>query len=102
MLVETLAMKAFTIRSQDPEKQKAKDESHEIIKKGIAKDVRSHLCTSLHVSFFLVLYACTPGLTLHDDGVVVVMTRLARVCHALADGPPLDRGRQMLPPCPPR
>jgi len=55
MPVETLAMKAFTIRSQDPEKQKAKDESHEIIKKGIAKDVRSHLCTSLHVSlsFFL-------------------------------------------------
>ncbi len=54
MPAETLAMKAFTIRSQDPEKQKAKDESHEIIKKGIAKDVRSHLCTSLHVPpFFL-------------------------------------------------
>jgi hypothetical protein len=35
-------MKAFTIRSQFPEK---KDESYEVLKKGLAKDVKSHLCT---------------------------------------------------------
>lgn len=38
---ETLAMRAFIIRAQNPEK---KDEVYEILKKGLAKDIKSHLC----------------------------------------------------------
>jgi tetratricopeptide (TPR) repeat protein len=38
---ETLAMKAFLIRTQSPEK---KDEAYRVLKKGLAKDIKSHLC----------------------------------------------------------
>jgi tetratricopeptide (TPR) repeat protein len=59
---ETLAMKGLCIRSLalDTEKEK-KEEAYKLVRKGVAADIKSHVCWHVYGCGSLTAVACTPA-----------------------------------------